>query len=549
MYSILYVDDDVNLLNLNKIFMEKSGEFLIDTVSSAPEALEKIATTRYDAILSDYQMPDMDGIEFLKIVRTRHGALPFILFTGRGREDVVIEAVNNGVDYYIQKGPDLKAMIAELRHKILRAIERRQIESDLKKSREDLNDIISFLPDATCVIDTEGKVIAWNQAMETMTGIGKSDMIGKGGYAYAVPFYGEPRPILMDYLLRDQQAIETNYPDAEKTGGKTSLEIFLPHLNGGKGTWIWACASLLYDSAGKVTGAIETVRDMTEIQKIKHDLSISRQMNRGFANMIPVAIYEMDLVGNLTFANQVAFSWFGITQEDFDRKICILDYIVPDDRDRAFEDIARLMAGKNGSGREYLLRRKDGSTFPGLIYGGTVTDPDTGKVIGLRGIIIDQSQRRREAQALHDSQERLKLALQAGDIGIWDVDMRTMCIREIDEWALRAVGFSADPSRGITVNTAKSQVHLLDLPRILYAFFRHLANKDPLFEVEFRLRHRDGSWVWVAVRGKVIERDCDNRPVRITGTINTIPGPEESRVFPHFRRRPDERACDGDSIS
>jgi PAS domain S-box-containing protein len=546
MYTILYVDDDVNLLNLNKIFMEKSGEFRIDTVSSAPEALEKITTTRYDAILSDYQMPDMDGIEFLKIVRARHGDLPFILFTGRGREDVVIDAVNNGVDYYIQKGPDLKAMIAELRHKILRAVERRQIVSDLKKSREDLNDIINFLPDAMCVIDTEGIVIAWNQAMETMTGIGKSAMIGKGGYAYAVPFYGDQRPILMDYLLKDQQAIETNYPDAEKTGGKTSLEVFLPLLNGGNGAWIWACASLLYDSAGKVTGAIETVRDMTEIQKIRHDLSISREMNRGFANMIPVAIYEMDPGGNLTFANQVAFSWFGITQEDFDRKICILDYIVPEDRDRAFADIGRLMAGGNGSGREYQLRRKDGSTFPGLIYGGTVTDPDTGKVTGLRGIIIDQSQRRREAQALHESQERLKLALQAGDIGIWDVDVRTMLIRDVDEWAFRSLGHSSGGCHDFTVNTAKSLVHLLDLPRLLYAFFRHLANKDPLFEVEFRMQHRDGRWIWVAVRGKVIERDSDNRPVRITGTINTIPGPEESRVFPHSRRRPDERTSRGD---
>jgi PAS domain S-box-containing protein len=546
MYSILYVDDDVNLLNLNKIFMEKSGEFLIDTVSSAPEALERIATTRYDAILSDFQMPDMDGIEFLKIVRSRHGDLPFILFTGRGREDVVIDAVNNGVDYYIQKGPDLKAMIAELRHKILRAIERRQIESDLKKSREELNDIISFLPDATCVIDTEGKVIAWNQAMETMTGIGKSDMIGKGGYAYAVPFYGEPRPILMDYLLGDQQAIETKYPDAEKTGGKIGLEVFLPYLNSGKGTWIWACASLLYDSAGNVTGAIETVRDMTEIQKIRHDLSISREMNRGFANMIPVAIYEMDLKGDLTFANQVAFSWFGISQEDFDHTICILDYIVPEDRDRAFADIGRLMGGEQGTGKEYLLRRKDGSTFPGLIYGGTVTDPDSGKAIGLRGIIIDQTLRRQEAQALLESQERLKLALQAGDIGIWDVDMRTMCIRDIDEWALRALDFSADKSRETTVNTAKSLVHLLDLPRILYAFFRHLANKEPLFEVEFRLQHRDRSWVWVAVRGKVIERDGDNRPVRITGTINTIPGSETSRFSPHSPRRPDERGSGGD---
>jgi len=543
MYSILYVDDDENLLGLNKIFMERSGEFLVDTVSSAPEALDRIPAARYDAILSDYQMPEMDGIEFLKIVRTRHGDLPFILFTGRGREDVVIDAVNNGVDYYIQKGPDLKAMIAELRYKIIRAIERRQIESDLKRSQEELNDIINFLPDATCVIDTAGTVIAWNNAMEIMTGIPRKDMIGRNGYAYAVPFYGEPRPVLMDYLLKDQKAIETTYPDAEKTGGKTSLEIFLPHMNGGKGTWIWTCASLLYDSAGNVTGAIETVRDMTEIQKIKHDLSISREMNREFANMIPVGVYEMDLCGNLTFANQVAFSWFEVTQEDFDRKICILDYIIREDRDRAFSDIERMMGGEKGIGQEYLLKRKDGSTFPGLIYGGTVTDPDTGKVIGLRGIIIDQTLRRQEAQELHESRERLKLALQAGDIGIWDVDMRSMLIRDIDEWALGTLDISAGDTHEFTVNTAKSLVHILDLPRLLYAFFRHLANKDPLFEVEFRMQHRNKSWVWVAVRGKVIERDCNNHPVRITGTINTIPGPEESRSHSYSRRRPDDRSA------
>jgi PAS domain-containing protein len=201
-----------------------------------------------------------------------------------------------------------------------------------------------------------------------------------------------------------------------------------------------------------------------------------------------------------------------------------------------------MMAGEKGFGQEYLLRRKDGSTFPGLIYGGTVTDPDTGKVTGLRGIIIDQTLRRAEARALLESQERLKLALQAGDIGIWDVDMRTMVIRDIHEWASRTLDFPLHDSPDVTVNTAKSLVHLLDLPRILYAFFRHLANKTPLFEAEFRLRHQDRSWVWVAVRGKVIERDMENRPVRITGTINTIVNPAESRGNRPPGREPDDRA-------
>jgi PAS domain S-box-containing protein len=272
-----------------------------------------------------------------------------------------------------------------------------------------------------------------------MTGIPKQDMIGKGDYAYSVPFFGKPHPVLVDYLLHDLPGLGLQYPGYTKSGGKISAERFYPTMNGGVGAYLWVSASLLYDSGGNVTGGIETVRDMTEVHKIKHDLSISREMNREFANMIPVGIYEMDLSGILTFANQVAFSWFGITQEDFDKKICILDYIVPEDRERAFSDIKRMMGGEKGVGREYLLRRKDGGTFPGLIYGGMVIDPDSGKVIGLRGIIIDQTRRKEEAQALLESQERLKLALQAGDIAIWDIDLRTMCIRDRDEWACRTL--------------------------------------------------------------------------------------------------------------
>jgi PAS domain S-box-containing protein len=536
MYSVLYVDDDENLLGLNKIFMERTGEFTVDTATSVVEALERIPAARYDAILSDYQMPEVDGIEFLKIVRTRYGDLPFILFTGRGREDIVIEAVNNGVDYYIQKGPDLKSMITELRHKIVRAIERRRIEDDLKRSKEELDDIINFLPDATCVIDTAGKVIAWNRAMEQMTGIPRQEMIGQGDFAYAVPFYGSRRPVLVDYLLHDLPELENRYPGADRNNGKISAELFVPALHGGAGAPIWVSASLLFDASGKVTGGIETVRDMTEVHRIKHDLSMSREMNLQFADMIPVGIYEMDLDATLMFANNVAFAMFGATQEDFDRKISILDYITPEDRERAAGDIRRILVGEKGVGQEYLLQRKDGTTFVGLIYGGAVMDPDTRKVIGLRGVIIDQTLRRKEAQDLYESRERLALALQAGDIGIWDVDMRTMLISGIDEWSSRALEIPAPRNHMFTVDTATSLVHPLDFPRILHAFSRHIADAKTLFGVEFRLRHNNGSWVRVGVRGKVIERDAENRPVRTTGTINTLPPPGESRSSPGSMR-------------
>jgi DNA-binding response OmpR family regulator len=124
MIRVLYVDDEPDLLGLGKIFLEEEGGFVVDTAPSAEEALTFFHTHQYDAIVSDFQMPDMDGIDFLRAIRAHSASLPVILFTGKGREDVVIDAINNGADYYIEKGGDPAAKFSELRQKIEVAVER-----------------------------------------------------------------------------------------------------------------------------------------------------------------------------------------------------------------------------------------------------------------------------------------------------------------------------------------------------------------------------------------------------------------------------------------
>ena len=99
---ILYVDDEPSLLEICKLFLEENRGFSVDCAISGKEALDRIAAAKYDAIVSDYQMPGMDGISLLKKVRAKNKTLPFILFTGRGREEVVIEALNVGADSYLQ---------------------------------------------------------------------------------------------------------------------------------------------------------------------------------------------------------------------------------------------------------------------------------------------------------------------------------------------------------------------------------------------------------------------------------------------------------------
>jgi len=281
MYRVLYVDDEPGLLELGQLFLEQSGTISVETAISAREGIAALKKTAFDCIISDYLMPEMDGLAFLKTLRNENNWIPFILFTGRGREEVVIDAVNSGVDYYLQKGGDPRSQFVELEHKIKLAIERRRTESELRESRQRMTDIIDHLPDATFAIDLEGKVIAWNRAMEEMTKVPKGQILGTGDHSYAVPFYGTRRPILLDLILREDKETWEKYPHITRKDNNLISEIFIPLLYGGKGAYLWFIASPLYDTHGTITGAIESIRDITD--RKQQDLILHSQLDLGLA--------------------------------------------------------------------------------------------------------------------------------------------------------------------------------------------------------------------------------------------------------------------------
>jgi len=154
---------------------------------------------------------------------------------------------------------------------------RKQAEEALKKSRREFSDIIEFLPDATFVIDKEGRIIAWNRAIETMTGIKKESMIGKGDHEYALPFYGERRPILIDYALHPDREMEKQYTDIQRLGDKLLGESLVPNLPPGN-IHVAGTASVLRDDKGEIVAAIQCIRDNTEHKKLAERVNRAEKM-------------------------------------------------------------------------------------------------------------------------------------------------------------------------------------------------------------------------------------------------------------------------------
>jgi PAS domain S-box-containing protein len=174
LFDILVVDDEENILEATKGYLDLTGTFRIDTATSAKEGLNLVAKKQYDVIVSDYQMEEMNGIEFLKVLRKSGDRVPFILFTGQGHKEVAFEALNCGANFLVIKGEEEdETSMAELVMAVKAMTERRMEEIALKRSLERFKRIYGELPVGIEVFDKDGVLSDLNDAALVI--IGASD--------------------------------------------------------------------------------------------------------------------------------------------------------------------------------------------------------------------------------------------------------------------------------------------------------------------------------------------------------------------------------------
>jgi len=197
--------------------------------------------------------------------------------------------------------------------------ERREAKQRLEDANRQLADIIEFLPDATFIMDRDKKIIAWNRAVEEMTGVPKAEMIGKDRTYGAVPFYGHRRPFLMDLVDKDDAEISVLYRNLSRKGTVIQAEVFTPALYHGRGAYVWVAASPLFDREGRIVGAIESVRDITDAKQAVEALRASEEKFRTIVESSPLGMYLYRLEPDgrlvLTGTNPAADRLIGIAHQ------------------------------------------------------------------------------------------------------------------------------------------------------------------------------------------------------------------------------------------
>jgi two-component system, NarL family, sensor histidine kinase UhpB len=347
-----------------------------------------------------------------------------------------------------------------------------------------LNHFFEFLdlfPDAAFAVDRHGHVIAWNRAMVELTGIPAGDMLGKGNYEYALPFYGVRRPVLIDLVLNWDAAAATRYKYDRMSDGTLVSEV--ENLLVGKQLRrLWNTARKLYQADGSLIGAVEIVRDITQIRKaeeVHRRYDLMKEVGRD------IVLFVNPEDGRIVEANDAAVEVYGYSRPEL-LSMTLSDLRTPKDRHLVEDQIAQARAIGILFETEHV--KKDGSTFYVEVSSkGTVID-GTPVLISL---VKNITERKMAEKALRENEARLTAIFARAAVGLCEISLQGKFMQVNDELC-RILGRTRDQLLTMSVPDV---THPEDVSRSLEAL-RQLLDKDQSASLDKRYVRADGSIIF-----------------------------------------------------
>jgi PAS domain S-box-containing protein len=271
--------------------------------------------------------------------------------------------------------------------------------------------------------------------------------------------------------------------------------------------------STIPDHTGRPSGFVCVLSDVTEQRKADYLVRKSEEKHRALVEGISHIIFTTDTKGRFTYVSPVIRQVLGYTAAELIGKYIYT--LVPSEERHILGEKIKEAHGGILSPKDFTLVDKSG----GIHWGRIITQPliEGEKVTGITGLVEDITTLKQSEQALQESEEKLKLAIEGSGVGLWDWRVQTGEMVINDRWA-EILGYTVLELSPVTIDTWKSLIHPDDLEKSNELLRTHFAGEAADFAAEYRIKHKDGHWVWVLDRGMVTEWDTTRNPVRMTGT-------------------------------
>ena len=451
-----------------------------------------------------YPLAELDGRSFLDFVHPEDVAATMEAISHLDAQQPVLNFVNryrarDGSYRWIEwrSSPRGKLIYAAARD----ITDRKRLEEALRQSEEKFAKAFRSSPySVTLTRISTGEILDVNDGFEHMFGYTREEATGRT--ALSLGLYADPEE--RNRLLRE----------VEHTGRVREMEVEGRRKSGERFS---ALISVEATEFGGEASMVTTVRDITERKRAEDALRESEQRFRAIFNSTYQFTGLMTPEGMLTEINQTALDFAGVTIEEVINRPFWETHWWRGGEARVRQLREHISRAAQGEFIRYEVMVQGAGESKAIIDFSIKPVLDaTHRVVLLIPEGRDITESKQAEAAVRESQERLALALEGANLGSWDADVRTGRVRVNERYA-QMLGYTPDEIEP-HLHSWETLVHPEDVPRMREELRSHLEGRTPFYEMEHRMRHKSGAWVWVLDRGKVIERDVADKPMRAAGT-------------------------------
>ncbi|MFB6126539.1 MAG: PAS domain S-box protein [Halolamina sp.] len=489
---ILHVDNEPSFADMAATLLQrKEPRFDIETVQSAGDGLDRLAAADFDCVISDYDMPRRNGIEFLDAVREEYSRLPFILFTGKGSEEVASEAISAGATDYLQKQPggEQYELLANRIKNAVRQAQSQRAERHLRELAESTDHLLCvFTHDwSETLFVNSAYESAWGRSTEAL----REDPLN-----------------ILDWISPDDRDRVRQAMDRTSDGETVELQCRIDS-DEDHDRWARVRAEPIHDDAGEVVRVAGFVTEITEQKRSQQRIEQYQRLVDSLSE--PVAVYDPE--GRYRLVNRALCDLRGATPDELVGEHSPHVRRIEEQKDGApFED---LLGGEREAIEGEYEAAFDGDSPRVFEYRFTALtlDDETKRILGISRDVTDRRRRERE---LEQKRDLLRHTERVANVGGVEVEPHTETVRWTNgARAVHDVSEEYEPN----VETALDFYVPEDRETVRRQFERCLETGEP-YQGEYRIRTADGAVRWVEIRGELVEKGGGTTLVR--GAIQDV---------------------------